>query len=212
MRIIAILFSLVFLSACGATRPAEPWKCALVGGTIGGLAGTATGASVADDDDDTTDSTLIGAGAGGLAGLAVGYTICALMPERVAEAPPAPPVKHVPVVKKTVVLPGVNFGFDRSDLLAPAKATLDKEIIPELKADQGLTVSVEGHTDAVGSDQYNQTLSNKRAQTVRDYLISQGIEPSRIEAVGFGETRPIESNDTEAGRAANRRVEVKELQ
>jgi OOP family OmpA-OmpF porin len=167
---------------------------------------------VVDDDDDTTDGALIGAGAGILAGGLVGFTACALMPESVAQAPPPPPAPAAPVVKKHVVLPGVHFAFDRADLLAPAKDVLDDEVVPELAADPSLTVLIEGHTDAVGSDVYNQKLSERRAETVREYLIGEGISPARIETRGYGESQPVADNDTETGRASNRRVELKVLQ
>jgi outer membrane protein OmpA-like peptidoglycan-associated protein len=72
----------------------------------------------------------------------------------------------------------------------------------------GLTLSVEGHTDSIGSDGYNQTLSEKRAQTARDYLVSQGVSANSISSMGFGKSNPIESNDTANGRAKNRRVEI----
>ena len=70
------------------------------------------------------------------------------------------------------------------------------------------TVSVEGHTDNVGSPEYNQGLSERRAYSVRDYLASQGVTPSRISAIGYGEARPKSSNDTPEGRQLNRRVEI----
>jgi outer membrane protein OmpA-like peptidoglycan-associated protein len=72
----------------------------------------------------------------------------------------------------------------------------------------GLKIEVEGHTDSVGSDAYNQTLSENRANTVRQYLVSNGIDPSNVTAKGFGETTPVASNDTAAGRQQNRRVEL----
>ena len=70
-----------------------------------------------------------------------------------------------------------------------------------------IRVSIEGHTDNQGSDRYNQDLSDRRAASVRRYLIAQGVEPQRLKSRGFGESRPIEDNRTEEGRAANRRVE-----
>jgi OOP family OmpA-OmpF porin len=71
-----------------------------------------------------------------------------------------------------------------------------------------LRVSVEGHTDSIGSDAYNQRLSERRAKAVRDYMISQGIDASRITTRGFGESKPVADNKTAAGRAENRRVEI----
>ena len=75
-------------------------------------------------------------------------------------------------------------------------------------AHPGLHLEVEGHTDAVGSDEYNQQLSEKRAVVVRDYLVQQGIPADTIVSRGMGKTQPVASNDTSEGRQQNRRVEL----
>ena len=213
---LAVLLALLFASACSATRPASPATCAVVGAAIGGLGGTGIGANV-DNDDDAKEGAYIGAAAGAATGALAGYAICAMMPEA-APPPPPPPapapkpaVKGAPVLQKTVVLPGVNFAFNSADLLPAAKEILDREVVPELKADPELQVIVEGHTDSVGNDEYNQKLSGKRAGSVWKYLVSAGIDSTRIQAKGFGESQPVASNDTAEGRAKNRRVEIKEL-
>ena len=77
-----------------------------------------------------------------------------------------------------------------------------------MKDKPNMRVSVEGHTDSIGSDAYNQKLSERRAQAVRDYLVSQGIDAARISVKGWGKAKPVASNKTEAGRAENRRVEI----
>jgi OOP family OmpA-OmpF porin len=77
-----------------------------------------------------------------------------------------------------------------------------------LKTNPTLTGEVQGHTDSTASAEYNQELSEARAKAVRDYFIKQGIAPGRIQAVGYGETRPVASNDSPEGRALNRRVEL----
>jgi OOP family OmpA-OmpF porin len=71
-----------------------------------------------------------------------------------------------------------------------------------------VVVEVAGHTDSVGTDQYNQGLSERRANSVRDYLVEQGVRASRLTAVGYGENRPVATNDTADGRQENRRVEL----
>ena len=93
-----------------------------------------------------------------------------------------------------------------------AQEILDRDVVPELKADPRLRVIIEGHTDSVGSDEYNMELSGRRAGAVSKYLVSKGIDSTRLQAKGLGETQPIASNDTEEGRAKNRRVELKELE
>jgi outer membrane protein OmpA-like peptidoglycan-associated protein len=201
-----------FVSACAATRPAEPWRCALVGAGVGGLGGATVGATTADEDNDTTDASLIGAGIGAATGALVGYSICAAMPESVPAPPPAPPAaRPAPVVQKTVVLPGVSFAFNSAELLPGAMAILDREVIPELNADPDLQVLIEGHTDSVGSDEYNEKLSGQRAGSVWRYLVSKGISSSRLQAKGLGESDPVASNDTAEGRAKNRRVNIMQL-
>jgi outer membrane protein OmpA-like peptidoglycan-associated protein len=164
-------------------------------------------------DDSNEDETAAIAGAASAAfGAVTGFTICALMPAEappVAQAPPVP-VPSSPTVRKTVVLPGVNFAFNRADLLPQGKADLDA-VIPDLEADRDLTLRIEGHTDSVGSDAYNQQLSERRAESVKAYLVSKGVTESRIETKGYGESQPVASNDTDAGRAKNRRVELKEI-
>jgi OOP family OmpA-OmpF porin len=170
---------------------------------------------MSDSKDDKT-SAAVGTAAGAAIGAITGYAICALMPEATppppVSAPPPPAPKREPVIKKTIVLPGVNFAFNRADLLPAAKEILDREVVPELKSEAAETVRVEGHTDAVGSDSYNQALSEKRANAVKEYLVSQGISGSRIETRGYGESQPVADNESAIGRAKNRRVEIKVLE
>jgi outer membrane protein OmpA-like peptidoglycan-associated protein len=77
-----------------------------------------------------------------------------------------------------------------------------------LLAYPGLKIEVDGHTDNVGGDEYNQRLSEERAEAVRDYLVAQGVSRSSVNAIGFGKTHPVASNDTASGRQQNRRVEI----
>ena len=99
------------------------------------------------------------------------------------------------------------FDFDKSVLKPEGKAKLD-DLVGKL---QGISLEViiaVGHTDSVGTDGYNQALSNKRADTVKAYLVSKGVEKNRIYTEGKGETSPIADNKTKEGQAKNRRVEV----
>jgi outer membrane protein OmpA-like peptidoglycan-associated protein len=101
----------------------------------------------------------------------------------------------------------VLFAFGEHDLLPDASATLDRlaEAVAYL---EDAPVQVNGHTDGVGSDASNQTLSEQRAQAVTDHLIEAGVDTERITTQGLGESEPVASNDTDDGRAQNRRVEV----
>jgi len=101
----------------------------------------------------------------------------------------------------------VLFAFGKYDLQPPAREALAK-FSGIVLAHPGLHLSVEGYTDSVGSDAFNQTLSEQRAGAVRDYLVQQGLDPSFITATGFGKTNPVASNDTAMGRQQNRRVEI----
>lgn len=110
----------------------------------------------------------------------------------------------------TVVLRGVTFEFDEARLTANAKVILDG-VADTLLSATDLNVEVGGHTDSFGPESYNQALSERRAKAVVNYLESRGVDSSRMSAKGYGESNPIESNETTDGRELNRRVELKIL-
>ena len=118
----------------------------------------------------------------------------------------------VDVVRKgdniTLDMPGgVTFAFNSSDLNSQFYPVLDKVAATLAEYDKTV-IEVAGHTDSVGSDAYNQQLSEKRASSVASYLASHGVNRTRVVTVGAGEAHPVASNDTEEGRAQNRRVEI----
>ncbi|HUI28402.1 MAG TPA: OmpA family protein [Candidatus Kryptonia bacterium] len=125
-------------------------------------------------------------------------------PKPVAQAEPAPP----PPMKKKIVLRGVNFDFDKSNIRADARPVLN-EAIATLKQEGDISIVAEGHTDSRGTEEYNQALSLRRANAVRDYLVAGGVAASRITVEGYGESKPVASNNTDDGRAQNRRVELR---
>jgi len=102
---------------------------------------------------------------------------------------------------------GILFATAKADVLAGASGRLD-DVARYLQQSPERRVRVEGHTDTAGGSSYNQSLSQARADAVRSYLVTHGVSPTRITAVGFGETRPVATNDTVEGRANNRRVEI----
>jgi outer membrane protein OmpA-like peptidoglycan-associated protein len=106
-----------------------------------------------------------------------------------------------------VSMPDVLFDFNKYTLKTEARERLAK-VSGILMAYPGLNVKVEGHTDNIGSQEYNQKLSDERAETVRGFMVSQGVSPDIITAQGFGKTQPVASNDSAAGRSKNRRVEL----
>jgi OOP family OmpA-OmpF porin len=106
----------------------------------------------------------------------------------------------------TVRLKNIYFDFDKTTLKKESFVELNK-VVDFLKQNPSVEIEIEGHTDNKGSDEYNSNLSQGRSQAVVDYIISQGIEGYRLAAKGYGESKPVDSNDTEEGRANNRRVE-----
>ncbi len=166
----------------------------IVGGLIGGGGGR-----------------IIGAGIGGIAGASIGYTTDKQIKElKEQTAGSGVDVKAVDEGQAILVnLPsGVTFDSN-STIIKPAfRDTLDT-VATSLKTYPNSLIDVYGHTDATGSDTYNQTLSENRARVVADYLSAHGVNLARIRSTGFGKTQPIASNDTLEGRAANRRVEIK---
>lgn len=129
------------------------------------------------------------------------------------EAPPAPapaPVAPAPPPDNCgrIVLRGVNFAFDSAEIDAASAGVLDVAA-EQLQGCPNVAVSVDGYTDAIGTEAYNQALSERRANAVMGHLVDRGVSATRLTATGFGESNPVASNDTAEGRALNRRVELK---
>ncbi|MFZ7128733.1 MAG: OmpA family protein [Desulfobacterales bacterium] len=127
-----------------------------------------------------------------------------------AQAPPKPvatPPPAAPAPKVTWILSGVNFDLDSAVVRPDAKEVLQRDIAI-LKENAQINVEIQGHTCDLGDARYNQMLSERRAQAVKDYLVSEGIDASRLTAKGYGEERPRFPNDGEPNRARNRRVEM----
>jgi len=181
------------------SRTAIGATAGVVGGlVIGGLLGGGTG-------------RIIGAGIGGLAGASIGYTMDKQIKElKERTAGSGVDVRSVDGGQAILVnLPnGVTFDTDSTVIKPAFRNTLDTVAISLNKYPNSL-IDVYGHTDATGTDGYNQTLSENRARMVADYLSSRGVNQARIRSTGFGKSQPVASNDTPEGRAANRRVEIK---
>jgi len=109
---------------------------------------------------------------------------------------------------KPVVLPGIQFEFNKA-VIKPESETILMQAYTSLKDHPEIEVEISGHADAIGSDEYNRELSGRRAESVRQWMINKGIAATRLTSIGYGESRPIASNDTEEGRALNRRIEFK---
>jgi len=131
---------------------------------------------------------------------------------KAVEAPPAPkaapaPAPQAPAASKVTYAADAFFDFDKATLKPAGKAKLD-DLVGKVKGINLEVIIAVGHTDSVGSDAYNQKLSVKRAESVKAYLVSKGIEKNRIYTEGKGEKQPVADNKTTEGRAKNRRVEI----
>jgi OOP family OmpA-OmpF porin len=205
----ACLILVVAMAALGCAngRPA-PLACALVGQVGLGAAGVAAGDS---------NAQKIGYGAAGVVvGSLAGWYLCKLAqkkeepkpkPKAAAPPPAAEPAPAPEPVQERIVLRGVNFDFDKSEIRPDASVILE-EAASILSGKPDVQVRVEGYTDATGPEAYNQGLSERRANSVRTYLVEHGIAEAQLTSVGFGESNPIATNDTREGRALNRRVEL----
>ena len=121
--------------------------------------------------------------------------------------PPPPPPPPAPVSEKVTFAADAFFDFDKSVLKPDGKAKLD-DLASKLQGMNLEVIIAVGHTDSIGTDAYNQKLSVRRAEAVKGYLVSKGIEANRVYTEGKGEKQPVASNKTAAGRAKNRRVEI----
>lgn len=137
-------------------------------------------------------------------------------PEKVTPPPPptAPTQKPAPIPppppsapEQPIRYPSGYFDFDKSDLTPETRAELDR-VAKILQNNPDAVLEIQGHTDSIGSEEYNKVLGDRRAESVFDYLNSKGINPNRLKTVSFGEAKPIASNATDTGRAMNRRVDL----
>lgn len=178
---------------------------AVKGAGIGAAAGAVAGLLTKGD---KLQNALIGAGVGALAGGGVGYYMD-VQEAKLRQRLEGTGVSVTRIGNNiTLNMPSsITFALNSSDLNAQFFNALNGVAMVLKEYDKTL-IEVAGHTDSSGSAQYNQSLSERRAQAVASYLASQGVKQERLMTVGAGETRPIASNDTEQGRAANRRVEL----
>lgn len=178
---------------------------------IGGLGGALGGYLLGDLVGGRRDRTekILGAGIGAVAGAGIGAYMDA-QERKLREETAGTGVDVIRDGDNLLLrMPsGITFAFNRSDVQPQFQPTLN-DVASVLSQYPKTYIDVYGHTDSDGSDAYNQTLSERRAQAVADYLVRQGVQSARIATRGFGETQPIASNATEEGKAANRRVEIK---
>lgn len=123
-------------------------------------------------------------------------------------APPPPPPSPPPAPAKEISLNWVYFEYDKAALTRETIAILE-ETIKVLEENPSIAIELAGHTDAKGTDAYNLRLSQRRVKRVQEYLTSEGISESRLRTAAFGKAKPIADDETEKGRAQNRRVEIR---
>lgn len=177
------------------------------GAIIGAATGAAVGAAVGSTGGSTTKGAIMGAVLGGAAGAIIGRR----MDQKAEELARRLPNATVERVGEGILITfdsGILFGFDSSDLLPEARTNLSALANSLNDMEEDAVLMVVGHTDATGSDTYNQALSERRASAAANYLTQAGMNPVRLQTVGLGESEPVAENETDAGRAQNRRVEV----
>ena len=207
-----------FLAGCtGMTRN----QAAMVGALTCGAAGAGGGAYAAHQG---INGNHKNEAAGAAIGAVTGALLCGGLAYLIAEdpkpapkppppPPPAPkptppPPPPAPKVERTIILDDVLFDFDRSNVKPEAAKILDR-LVAFMQENKNSKVTLSGHTDNVGSDAYNQKLSERRVTAVREYVVKKGVDAGRISGQGFGESKPIADNKTREGRSKNRRVEIK---
>jgi outer membrane protein OmpA-like peptidoglycan-associated protein len=182
------------------------WNKSAKGGAIGAGAGGAVGAAIGHRSGNTAVGAIIGAAVGGATGAVIGNEMDKRAAEMRADLQGAR-IERIGEGIKITFDSGILFDFDKSDLRSQAKTNIGT-LATILNKYQDTDIVVEGDTDNTGTADYNVGLSDRRAQSVTNHLIGMGVSGSRISQIGLGETNPVASNSTDAGRQLNRRVEV----
>lgn len=217
MRSVVAVALVVAVSGCATNKQ---WGMGTTIGALGGAAvgaGTGVGIQYARDKDEGYQvgrGAAIGAAVGIVVGGLIGHFFFDEDIPPVAPPPPPEPLPEPEVAaveeerRVTLEFGGVNFGFDQYRIPDNYFPELDKAA-HDLLAGTTASVIIEGFTDDIGSEEYNDRLGLRRAESVRDYLVERGVAPERLSVVSFGESRPVATNDTPEGRAKNRRVELR---
>ncbi|HEX7782026.1 MAG TPA: OmpA family protein [Sphingobium sp.] len=206
----ALCIGTLFATAACTTDP-ETGQRTVSKAAIGGIGGALGGYLLGDLVGGRRDRTekILGAGIGAVAGAGIGSYMDAQ--ERKLRERTAGTGVDVERDGDNLLLrmpSGITFAYDKADVMPQFQPTLN-EVASTLAEFPKTYIDVYGHTDSDGSDSYNQMLSERRAQSVATYLNQHGVQSARMATRGYGETQPIATNATEAGKAANRRVEIK---
>jgi len=208
---ISVFLSLLLLAGCAAPETqTKTQKGAVYGAAGGAAAGAIAGQVIGRDTKGTLIGAAIGAAVGGLGGAGVGR----MMDNQERDMREALAKSEAAAVTREGNLLAVTFKGDvtfdtNSTVVRPGLYSELNRVAGVLSQYPQTLVRVEGHTDSVGTNEYNQDLSVRRAMAVKNLLVQRGIADSRIDSVGYGETMPVATNENETGRQRNRRVEIK---
>jgi outer membrane protein OmpA-like peptidoglycan-associated protein len=205
-KVSLLLLATLLTMSCASSNPDDQNQKAKRGAGVGAAAGAVVGAVIGNQSGNPRTGAAVGAAIGTAVGAAIGHR----MDQQQKELQQIPGVEVTRPSENEIAVHLTNdilFDFNSAALRSESKQTL-RDLANNFQRYPDETISVEGHTDNVGSPEYNQGLSERRAYGVRDYLRDQGVPGSRITAVGYGETHPKSSNNTPEGRQLNRRVEI----
>jgi outer membrane protein OmpA-like peptidoglycan-associated protein len=201
-----IIVGALVLAFLATTMGCADWNRTQKGAAIGAGAGAAAGGLIGHAAGSTTAGLLIGAAVGGVTGAFIGN----YMDKQAAEIErdiAGAKVERIGEGIKITFDSGILFDVDRADLKYDSQSEL-AQLATILNKYSDTNIMLAGHTDSTGAAEYNMRLSERRAQSVADYLTTQSVDPNRFDVRGFGMNEPLADNDTVAGRALNRRVEV----
>jgi outer membrane protein OmpA-like peptidoglycan-associated protein len=190
----------VWGTACASLNKKEK------GAVAGAAAGAVAGGIIGNQTGSTTRGAIIGAAVGGTIGAVIGHQMDQ-QAKHIEQTVPGATVTRVGEGIAVTFPSGLLYDFDSDVVRADAAQNL-RTLAASLDQYPNTDLLIVGHTDAVGTSDYNQALSLRRATAAVNYLVAQGVAPSRLRAAGRGETEPIATNDTEAGRQSNRRIEI----
>jgi outer membrane protein OmpA-like peptidoglycan-associated protein len=199
ISLVAIMYSFVVITGCNASKAAK-------GGAIGAAAGGVVGGVIGKKAGNTLLGAIIGAAVGGATGAIIGRYMDKQAAELQRDLQNAK-IERVGEGIKITFDSGILFDVNSFALKAESRKNIE-DLARVLQKYPDTNILIEGHTDATGTPEHNQTLSENRANAVSTYLKTQGVTAARITNTGYGENQPVEDNASESGKRANRRVEV----
>jgi outer membrane protein OmpA-like peptidoglycan-associated protein len=210
MKKATLLLCIIFsLAISGCATDTQQQKKRNVGAALGAVVGAGVGYAIGGD----LQGAAIGAGAGAVAGGLAGNQIGKYMDQQEAEmqqalaAVEAASIQREQDILAITLKSDFSFDFDSAVIKQGAEDEIARIAAVLIKYPQ-TNISIEGHTDSKGAEEYNMNLSKSRAEAVKNALIGRGLSSSRLQTIGFGESKPVATNDTEAGRQQNRRVRI----